>query len=66
MKTTIEITPQQRELLLTGLRYVRSSIALEMGDWSEESEAQRERQYEELDSIEAALNGEPKTATARV
>lgn len=66
MNTTIEITPEQRELLLTGLRYVRSSIALEVKEWSDELEAERDRQYDELDSIEAALTGSAKKATARV
>lgn len=66
MNTTIQITPQQREILLAGLRYVRSSIALEVKDWSEDVEAERDRQYEELDHIEAMLTGSSTTATARV
>ena len=66
MNTTIQITPQQREILLAGLRYVRSSISLEMKDWSEEVEAERDRQYEELDLIEAMLTGTSTKATARV
>ena len=66
MNTTIQISPQQREILLAGLRYVRSSIALEVKDWSEDVEAERDRQYEELDNIEAMLTGSSKAATARV
>lgn len=66
MNTTIQITPEQREILLAGLRYVRSSIALEVKDWSEDVEAERDRQYEELDQIEAMLTGSSTTATARV
>lgn len=66
MNTTIQITPQQREILLAGLRYVRSSIALEVKDWSEEVEAERDRQYEQLDHIEAMLTGTSTKAPARV
>lgn len=66
MNTTIELTPEQREILLTGLRYVRSSVALEVQDWSEEVEAERDRQYEQLNSIEAMLTGSSTKATARV
>ena len=63
---TIELTPEQRELLLTGLRFVRSSIALEVKDWSEEVEADRDRKYEELESLEAILTGSAKVESARV
>jgi hypothetical protein len=66
MNTTIQITPQQREILLAGLRYVRSSIALEVKEWSEEVEAERDRQYEQLSQIEGMLTGTSTKATARV
>jgi hypothetical protein len=66
MNTTIQITPEQREILLAGLRYVRSSVALEVKDWSDDVEAERDRQYEELDAIESMLTGSSTTATARV
>jgi hypothetical protein len=66
MNMTIDITPEQQELLLTGLRFVRSSIALEVMDWSEEVEAERDRRYDELDRIEAVLTGSKQTAAARV
>ncbi len=54
---TIELDPQQRDYLLAGLRYVRSSIALEIKEWSEEVEQQRQSQYGDLDGLEAILNG---------
>jgi hypothetical protein len=66
MNTTIEITPEQRELLLTGLRYVRSSIALEVREWSQEVERDRDRQYEQLERLEAVLTGARKSAPSRV
>jgi hypothetical protein len=56
-RITIQLDPRQREYLLDGLRYVRSSVALEIIDWSEEVENQRQRQYEDLDRLEDMLNG---------
>jgi hypothetical protein len=64
--TTIELNPEQRDILLTGLRFVRSSIALEMKDWTPEVESQRDRRYEELQNIEALLNGAEKAETTKV
>ncbi len=54
---TIELDPQQRDYLLAGLRYVRSSIALEIKDWSEDVEQGRRDQYGDLDGLEDILNG---------
>lgn len=56
-RITIQLDPRQREYLLDGLRFVRSSIALEIVDWSEEVENQRQRHYEDLDRLEDMLNG---------
>ncbi|MBX3438723.1 MAG: hypothetical protein KF861_14610 [Planctomycetaceae bacterium] len=55
----IELDSQQRDYLLAGLRFVRSSIALDIQDWSEEVEDRRQRQYGDLDSLEAMLGGVP-------
>lgn len=64
---TIELDQRQREYLLAGLRYVRSSIALEILDWSEEVESRRQSQYQDLDSLEALLSGSsPAEKPARV
>ena len=54
---TIELSPEQREYLLAGLRYVRSSIALEIVDWTPEVEEQRDQKYALLDNLESMLNG---------
>jgi hypothetical protein len=51
----VELSPQQRDYLLTGLRYLRSSIALHMCDWTEEVESDRQRQYSELSQLETLL-----------
>lgn len=53
----IELTPRQRELLLRGLRYVRSSVAMDPQEYSREVEAARQRQYAEISELEALLNG---------
>jgi hypothetical protein len=62
----IELSPHQQELLLRGLRYVRSSVALEMLDYSEEVEQRRRRQYAEIDELEGLLTGtSPRAAASR-
>lgn len=53
----IQLTRKQQELLLRGLRYVRSSIALDVREWSNEVEADRQRQYQEIADLESLLNG---------
>ena len=53
----IQLTRKQQEILLRGLRYVRSSIALDTQDWSEKVEAERQSQYAEIAGIEELLNG---------
>ncbi len=54
---TLELNPEQRQLLLDGLRFVRSSVALEILDWTPEVEANRDRQYTALSGLEDLLNG---------
>lgn len=53
----IELSPQQQELILRGLRYVRSSVALDMQDYSEDVERSRKRQYAEIAELEELLAG---------
>jgi hypothetical protein len=51
-----QLTKKQQELLLRGLRFVRSSVALDMREWSEEVDVERGRQYDEIARIESLLN----------
>ncbi len=53
----LQLTRKQQELLLRGLRYVRSSVALEPMDWTEAVELDRRRQYNEIKELEDMLNG---------
>ncbi|MEW4489274.1 hypothetical protein AB1L42_14425 [Thalassoglobus sp. JC818] len=62
----IQLTQKQQDLLLRGLRYVRSSIALDARDWSPEVEAERQGQYDEIARVEALLNGAKIVETATV
>ena len=59
-QTTVELTARQQEILLKGLKFVRSNVALDMQIPSEEIDASRKQQYEELDSLESML-GTPRT-----
>ena len=54
---TLELNPEQRQILLDGLRYVRSSVALEIIDWTPEVEKNRDRMYSLLNGLEDKLNG---------
>lgn len=62
----IQVTRKQQEMLLRGLRYVRSSIALDAQNWSEQLEEERHRQYQEIAEVEALLNGAKIVETASV
>ena len=53
----IQLTRKQQEILLRGLRYVRSSVALDSQDWSPDVEQERETLYAEIAEIESLLNG---------
>lgn len=54
-QTTVELTPRQQELLLKGLKFVRSNVALDMQIPSEEIDSNRRDQYAELDDLESML-----------
>lgn len=55
-QTTIELTPRQQELLLKGLKFIRSNVALEMAIPTDEKDQNRLDQYAELDSLESILD----------
>lgn len=53
---TLQLTRKQQEILLRGLRYVRSSVALDVMDWNEQVERERGGKYAEISQIEQLLN----------
>jgi hypothetical protein len=53
---TLELTRTQQEILLRGLRYVRSAVALDSVDWSETVDGERRRQYAEIAQVESLLS----------
>lgn len=62
----IKLSSEQQELILRGLRFVRSSVALEMVDYTPEVEANRRRQYAEIAQLESLLGAERETAVSSV
>jgi len=63
---SFEFTDKDREVLLRGLRYVRSSIMLETRDPTEEDEARRGEQLQGIANIVERLNAAPSISTAEV
>lgn len=60
------LTRDQKELLLRGLRFVRSSVALETCDYSDDIAAQRESEYDKIGRLQELLESVPVAETARV
>jgi hypothetical protein len=51
----MELTRDQQELLLQGLRFVRSSVALDVRDFSPDYDVERRRQYDRISQLEGLL-----------
>ena len=56
---TVGLTEDQRELLLRGLKFVRSSVMLEITDPGPEVDEQRQTQLKEINRLVEQLNGAP-------
>lgn len=52
----LQLTRKQQEILLRGLRYVRSSVALDPMEFSEAVDQKRRSQYAEIAAVESMLN----------
>lgn len=65
MNNSPEFTDRQQQLLLQGLRFVRSSVALEPREWSEDVDAERKRFYQEIAELESVIqkSSQPITTT---
>ena len=65
MNDSRQLTSRQQDLLLRGLRYIRSSVALEPCEFTPEVDAERRRQYAELSELESLINGRKAEMAAR-
>lgn len=54
---TVELTKEQREVLLRGLRFVRSSIMLDVHNPTPESDTERTSQLQSISRLVNQLNG---------
>ena len=63
---TVGLTNDQRELVLRGLRFVRSAISMELLDFSDESAKRRAKQLREVDSLVRQLGGKSERVAAGV
>ena len=55
----VDLTKRQRDILLRGLRYVRSSLILDVHDPDPKLNADRENQLQQIQSLVDRLNGVP-------
>ncbi|HEX6983862.1 MAG TPA: hypothetical protein VF170_00735 [Planctomycetaceae bacterium] len=60
------LTKDQLDLVLRGLRFVRSAISMELLDPSDETAARRSRQLREVDSLVRQLGGKAERVAAGV
>ena len=62
----IEISKEQREFLLRGLRYVRSAETLHSGDFSDDEIVSRDAAVRRLDDLAEHIRAAPRVSTAEV
>jgi hypothetical protein len=63
----VGLNPNERDLLLRGLRFVRSDIMLEMIDPTATSKQERSERLDAVETLVSQLNGSaPANATASV
>lgn len=53
---TVGLTEEERSLLLRGLRFVRSSVMLEVADPEPQADGQRRAQLREINELAERLN----------
>ncbi len=61
---TLELNPDQQEILLRGLRYVKNAIALEVFDPTEDLVMQRNQQIREVAQLSQLISGQEKAHQA--
>ena len=62
----IELTRDQKELLVRGLRFVRSAVALETCDFSDDKAAKRESEYDKINRLQELLDSVTVAETTHV
>lgn len=63
---SVDLDHQERDILLRGLRHVRSSIALAVCDPTPESTRQRDEDLQNVEDLIARLSGSQKKSVAKV
>ncbi|MBD3672647.1 MAG: hypothetical protein HUJ26_03880 [Planctomycetaceae bacterium] len=63
---SVDLDHQERDILLRGLRHVRSSIALAVCDPTPESNRQRDEDLQDVEDLIARLSGSQKKSVAKV
>ena len=63
---TVGLTKEQMDLVIRGLRFVRSAISMELLDYDDETAARRSKQLREVDSLVRQLGGKAERVPAGV
>lgn len=63
---SLGLTSEQKELVLRGLRFVRSSISMELVQPSDETDVKRAAQLREVDQLVGELTGQSQRVPAGV
>lgn len=63
---SVDLDHQERDILLRGLRHVRSSVALAVCDPTPESQEQKDQDIREIEALMDRLNGSQKQSVAKV
>jgi hypothetical protein len=62
----VGLSGEQVELVLRGLRFVRSAISMELLEYTEETASRRARQLREVDALVRQLGGKAERVPAGV
>lgn len=60
----VGLTKDQIDLVLRGLRFVRSAISMELVEYTEDGSTKRSRQLREVDSLVRQLGGKGERVAA--
>ncbi len=58
----VELTKNEQDVLLRGLRFIRRSVMLEMEDRTPAMDEKRAKELERIDSITELISGKASTA----